>query len=478
MGIMKSFCLFLLFLIISISGYSQEIKLESSSEISIEFIDHNVKRKQTLFTISNFYDVPIDLIKKYNPQIKGDKISKKMVLKIPFISKKELEKSIKEMMVKPEPFVEKSTINLMDSLLKKKTIAFGFIAPFNLDNIEIDSIEKTKKYLEKLNLSTLSLDFYSGTLIALQTAKKLGIKLQVDVYDNKNSFDEIDKIANSKKIKNYDFILGPFIPRNINRLSLALNEFNIPIVSPLTSNEIDINKNVFQSIPSIKLQRELMFRHVDSLIALDPDPCVMVVYDKSTEEVKEQLLKRFPYAELIDTDLTMGLVDPELTDSLLVEQKNNLVFLESQNLNVITSVSSLLNSQISKERNISMLSSYRSETYENENISFQHLGNLRFTYPTYFYPKYGEELNELNDLFFQNFGKLPNKIAIRAYEITLDLILRSAFKRKLVKSIDIGETKYFQNRFKYKKINDGYINESVLLIQHNDLDVFEITSDK
>ena len=63
-------------------------------------------------------------------------------------------------------------------------------------------------------------------------------------------------------------------------------------------------------------------------------------------------------------------------------------------------------------------------------------------------------------------------------EITLDLILRSAFKRKLVKSIDIGETKYFQNRFKYKKINDGYINESVLLIQHNDLDVFEITSDK
>ena len=47
----------------------------------------------------------------------------------------------------------------------------------------------------------------------------------------------------------------------------------------------------------------------------------------------------------------MGLVDPEITDSLLVEQKNNLVFLESQNLNVITSVSSLLNSQISNRKN-------------------------------------------------------------------------------------------------------------------------------
>ena len=107
-----------------------------------------------------------------------------------------------------------------------------------------------------------------------------------------------------------------------------------------------------------------MFRHVDSLILQDPDPCVMIIYDTSTENVKEELLKRFPYAELIDTDLTMGLVDPEITDSLLVEQKNNLVFLESQNLNVITSVSSLLNSQISKERNINMLSNYRSETKE------------------------------------------------------------------------------------------------------------------
>ena len=47
-------------------------------------------------------------------------------------------------------------------------------------------------------------------------------------------------------------------------------------------------------------------------------------------------MKKFPYAELIDTDLTNGLIDPEITDSLLVETKNNLVFLESQNLNVIT----------------------------------------------------------------------------------------------------------------------------------------------
>ena len=461
----------------SLIGFSQDENQNLESSSVIEFIEHKVKRKQTLYTISNLYNVPINLIKQYNPSIKGDKISKKMVLKIPFITTVVLEESIKEI-VEKVLVSTRTNQNLFDSVPKKKSIKFGFIAPFNLNKIEIDSIENTKKYLEKLNLSTLSLDFYSGTLSAVEEAKKLGIKTHIDVYDNKNSFDEIDKLSDNKNINSYDFILGPFIPRNLNRLSLNLKDSKVPIVSPLTSKKIQINKNVFQSVPSIQSQREMMFTHVDSLIIKDPDPCVMIIYDRSTELVKEKLLKRFPYAELIDTDLTMGLVDPEITDSLLVEKKNNLVFLESQNLNVITSVSSLLNSQISKERNINLLSTYRSETYENENISYQQLGNLNFTYPSYFIPNYGDELNELNALFIENFGKLPNKIALRGYEITLDLILRTAHRRKLVKSIDLGETSYFQNRFDYVNKEQGYINQSVFLVKHDDLEVLEIKSEK
>ena len=461
----------------SLIGFSQDENQNLESSSVIEFIEHKVKRKQTLYTISNLYNVPINLIKQYNPSIKGDKISKKMVLKIPFITTVVLEESIKEI-VEKVLVSTRTNQNLFDSVPEKKSIKFGFIAPFNLNKIEIDSIENTKKYLEKLNLSTLSLDFYSGTLSAVEEAKKLGIKIHIDVYDNKNSFDEIDKLSDNKNINSYDFILGPFIPRNLNRLSLNLKDSKVPIVSPLTSKKIQINKNVFQSVPSIQSQREMMFTHVDSLIIKDPDPCVMIIYDRSTELVKEKLLKRFPYAELIDTDLTMGLVDPEITDSLLVEKKNNLVFLESQNLNVITSVSSLLNSQISKERNINLLSTYRSETYENENISYQQLGNLNFTYPSYFIPNYGDELNELNALFIENFGKLPNKIALRGYEITLDLILRTAHRRKLVKSIDLGETSYFQNRFDYVNKEQGYINQSVFLVKHDDLEVLEIKSEK
>jgi hypothetical protein len=175
MGIMKIIKFFVLFFMVSMLGFSQDSNQNSESNFNVEFIEHKVKRKQTLYTISNLYNVPIDLIKKYNPVIKGNKISKKMVLKIPFITTVVMKESTTEV-VKKEVLSTKKNKNIFDSIPKKKSINFGFIAPFNLNKIEIDSIENSKEYLEKLNLSTLSLDFYSGTLMALKQLKNQELK--------------------------------------------------------------------------------------------------------------------------------------------------------------------------------------------------------------------------------------------------------------------------------------------------------------
>ena len=183
----------------------------------------------------------------------------------------------------------------------------------------------------------------------------------------------------------------------------------------------------------------------------------------------------FLFERIFDTDNNNGYVDPEITDSLLVSTKNNFVFLESENLNIITSVSSLLNSQISVERKISMMTTFRSDVYENENISFEHLGNLNFTYPSYYMPVYNnKKINLFNSSYLEEFGKRPNKIAIRGYDITLDLVLRVANKKKFVKSVEMGETEYLQNKFNYFPLNKGFINKSIYLIKHEKLNIIEL----
>ena len=480
MGIMNFFKSLVLFFLFSFLSFSQENSDEINEEYTVEFVKHKVKRKQTLYTISKLYNVSIDDIIKYNSQIEGFNLSRRMELNIPvkktLIIKNEFLKIIKDSILIDSKIIR--DINLKDSILNYKTIKLAFLAPFNLNNIEIDSIENTKNYLKNLNLSTISLDFYSGSLSALNKVKELGLDVSLKVIDTQNNFKSIDQIISSNSFDDYDFIVGPLVPRNINQISKSIVKSKTPIISPLSSKIVEINKNVFQSMPSIDSQRLKMFDHIKDLIVLDPDPCVMIIYNNKSNQIKERLLENYPYAELINTDLTNGLVDPELTDSLLVFSKNNMVFLESQNLNIITSVTSLLNSQISKERNISLLTTYRSDVYENENISYENLGNLKFTYSSYYRPIYDEKLDAFNELYLADYGKLPNKIAIRGHDITLDLVLRVAFKKKLIKSVGIGETEYLQNRFNYLSKDDGYINNSIFLIQHNKLNISEIYNDK
>mgnify|MGYP000403827383 CR=1 FL=1 len=477
MGITKK--IKILFFLLPVLIYAQENNPEMTSSYVVDTLIHKVQRKQNLYLISKIYKITIEEIKKYNPQIKGSRLSRKMLLNIPVIRKVESKIIALSKKEDSQNFVIKKldfiSVNLMDSVLRKKSIKIALLAPFKLDQIQLDSIKDSKLFLKNLNLTTISLDFYSGAITALNEARKIGIDFYMEVLDTKNDFNAISNILEQIKVEDFDFIIGPLIPRNINQVSNKSIKSRTPIVSPLSSKEIDVIENVVQSMPSKSNQRDKMFSHLDSLIIDNPDPCVMIIYDNKNIIVKDKLLKRFPYAELINTDNNNGYVDPEITDSLLVSTKNNFVFLESENLNIITSVSSLLNSQISVERKISMMTTFRSDVYENENISFEHLGNLNFTYPSYYMPVYNnKKINLFNSSYLEEFGKRPNKIAIRGYDITLDLVLRVANKKKFVKSVEMGETEYLQNKFNYFPLNKGFINKSIYLIKHEKLNIIEL----
>ena len=468
--------LFLIFFPIYFFAQIENENLPSSYKI--DTLIHKVERKETLYSISKIYNVSIEDIRAYNPEIVENKLKKKMKLNIP--QKRKLISIIDENEVFFETddndYIDSSPkkINLKDSVFKNKSLKIGLLAPFKIDELDLDSLEINKKLLKELNLTTISLDFYSGSLMALKEVNILGINIDFNVFDTENDQRKIEKILLDNDFKDYDFLIGPFIPRNIVQVLDGLDNSKIPIISPLTTNKLIKKNNLIQSISQKEVQRESMFDYIDSLIINEPDPCVMIIHDSESIEVKNNILKRFPYAELINTNETLGFVDPEITDSLLVTTKKNYVFLETQDLNTITSVSSLLNSQISKERDIKLMTTYRSDIYENENISFEHLGNLNFIYPSYYKPIYDKNLQFYNEDYITEFGKLPNKTSIRAYDLTLDLVLRSSVYKNINKSVKIGQTEYLQNKFNYQTDTQGLINLSIYMIEHDKLEIREL----
>ena len=161
----------------------------------------------------------------------------------------------------------------------------------------------------------------------------------------------------------------------------------------------------------------------------------------------ESIKKSFSKAHFVESEKG-GFVIPELIDSLLVDSLKNQVIFESQNLGLVANVTSLLNSQVGKERNVQLFTSLRTAIYDNVNISRKHLGNIKFTYLYDNFPRETNERKKFKDKFLKKYGDYPSKESYRAFDVTLDVILRLAYQNKIY-SNKIEETKYIENVFKY-----------------------------
>ena len=97
----------------------------------------------------------------------------------------------------------------------------ALLLPFNISKIESDTINSTQARLKKDKFLNLTLDFYSGALMAIDSAKVLGIDMDIEIYDSqetKNSSNAIS-IVTQNNLKNADAIIGPFYQTNVEKLA-------------------------------------------------------------------------------------------------------------------------------------------------------------------------------------------------------------------------------------------------------------------
>jgi len=86
----------------------------------------------------------------------------------------------------------------------------GNQSPYTLvDDIDTSDVQDPTGQLSQI--TQVSLEFYEGFLLALDTLKKMGISVNLNVFDTKRSQHEVSKILDSKSIEVSELMVGPFI---------------------------------------------------------------------------------------------------------------------------------------------------------------------------------------------------------------------------------------------------------------------------
>ncbi|MDC0387025.1 LysM peptidoglycan-binding domain-containing protein, partial [Flavobacteriaceae bacterium] len=210
--------------------------LQSIPEKDSLFNYYKVLPKEGFYRIEKKLGVDQATLDSLNPILRETGLQVGMILKIPGAQSGELR-------IENDLLVER--VNLIDSTFLKQEIKLAVLLPFKANEIILDSVEDTKRLLQSRNLHTISLDFYTGLLFAVETANQNGLKVEVKTYDTENSIKTIDQIASSLKEDVADFIIGPLIPSNFNYLSGQKSLSETPKISPLSSNPVVMRKNVY-----------------------------------------------------------------------------------------------------------------------------------------------------------------------------------------------------------------------------------------
>jgi LysM repeat protein len=408
---------------------------------------YTVKPKETLYSLSAQFGVTQEELIALNPELKNS-VQEGMVLKIP---------------VKTIAAVKKDYKDLTKTIKKQNGKKLALLLPFNLTKLDQDTVNSTKARLKKDKFLNMTLDFYAGALMAIDSVHKLGIKVDVTILDSEEtkSTSAISNLIQQNNLKAMDAVIGPFYQNNVEKAAELLSPFNVPVISPLSNDYNKKYPNLLQSTPSTDEVRNAIFDFMrtngGNMIAV-VDPKKGSVKQYISEHQKDVLFANFNENSALDV---------AQLKSLLVKDKVNYVIMETERTNLILSTTSALLGA-SAEYQIRLVILGENEALDYEEIQMNRLTKLKMHYPS---------VNRVNDsdlvtAFDTNFKKAnkvyPNQFATRGFDVTFDVLLRLSQEKPFMETLSDTATEYVENKFYYQPdANGGYTNKGVYILYYD-----------
>lgn len=463
-----------------------EGKKADTPKKTVSYMEYQVKPKETFYSLSKTFKLSQEELKELNPTL-SEGVKEGMVLKVPTgyvaatpivlqpVTEKAVEKPVVENTVSSIQIIDKvkSETVIVNPEVVALTKKNGFnerkkvvlLLPFNLAKMQNDTMSiatrlKTDKFLN------MTLDFYAGAMVAIDSAKTLKLPIDIAIYDSqetKNS-SNVATLIGQNKLQDAAVVIGPFYQNNAETAANLLKSYNVPVISPLSKDSANPIENLYQTVPANDVIRNAVFDFMRS-----KNGNIVAVVDKKKESVIsyiKQNQKGVVLASLTET----GTLDVANLKSLLLPNRMNYVVMETGNTAMVkATIKALLDAQ--KTCQVQLVILEPNSTLDTDEINFNDLVKLKLMYPSV-----TRESDEAAVLIFEKEYRLKNKVnpntyATRGFDVTFDAMMRLAQGKTYQETADSITTEQVDNKFQfYKKEDGGHANQGVYILNYdNDL---------
>lgn len=320
-----------------------------------DFKKHTVRRKETIYSISQKYGVEIADIEEANPNMILTHIRKGTKINIPtstYLARKKEEQRMAQLVVedKEEPYLDTVSVDCgaYDYYASKEILKVALLLPFDLEatrkeNI-VSKIEGDQEVLMERENPVVSsrsrsfVEFYEGALMALDSLKKQGVNVQLYTFDTAPDTNKVKQILNRPELRSVDLIVGPAYASNLKLVSDFSVSHQIKMVYPLSSVNPVLNENPY--LFQVNTPDSLLFDQYSNYIVKQRENMRIVVLksavpndeeDKLAMMIKNKLyLKYLPQGKIPDfMEIAFSEQNVQGVEALLSHDKENLVVIPS-----------------------------------------------------------------------------------------------------------------------------------------------------
>jgi LysM repeat protein len=424
-------------------------KEEALKELKKNFVVYEVKKGDTFYSLTRFYNVTQEEMISLNPVLtEGLKVGQ--IIKI---------KAIEEGEVSFEN-------NIYEDVIKRNSyLKVGLLLPFSAKAYRS---KESKDIFQNSKLANMVTDFYLGAQIAVDSIRKQGIKVDLNVFDTEKNSTKVRTILANNDLDNNDVIIGPLYSEEA---EMVANRVKVPVIFPFYSkNQSKFTASkLIKTSPEKKVFREELTTYIKDNFT--KGNLILVGDGKSESNVSNNIIKQSLQSH--DSISVVNVLKPAkgyIAKSrflrILKPNVNNWIVLTSDNTILVADA---INSLISLPDNVSV----QVFTY-NKGAAFDKIANLKLAKVnlTYVSDEYVNEASASTQQFNKQYSRknnaLPSFSATKGFDITYDILIRLASGNDLKDTFKEGASFRVESKFDYTSKSSGTSeNKGLFIVKYN-----------
>ena len=427
---------------------------------SVEYVDYVVQSQETLFGLAKKASMTKEDFLKLNPSL-ADGVNVGMTIKMPKTTTALPENISTSEDLKPqEPLnslefnsnlvdypANVSYTNISNNLDLNQQVNVAFI--FSEEVAALDEFSLTS------NEEKIALEQYKGVLLAIDTLKTLGAKINASFLNTKsNDFNSKSWQATFLKA---DIIFGNYNSFRFEEVLLFAKEHNKKIIVPTKQAILEEDSNVVYAYPNELHQKIFMINYLKSL-----DANILVVTD-AIDSDNANFLRNYDASIKFAPLDSRGIVNNDRFRLMFDKNRINFVVLDTdKNSLIISSTNFLLGESNNYGIRLALFKSR--ELINSPDISDIRLKVLQLVYPSVINPN-EQQITKFKELYINKYDKSPSKEAKISFDIALDVILRMIYNQK---NDDFTTLNTMQEhmKFQYQTYKNSYWNAGIFIIKY------------